>query len=167
MQVFSLRLSICSHDNWALVNHSCNLLFNASCIGILPASLLYSSTGTFWDYSLNKPLLAIKFLSQCLPLEKFNLIPLVWVCMYAQLCPTLCSPMDCSLPGFPVHGIFQARVLEWVTLSSSRGSSPPRDQTCISCMSCIAGRFFTSWAIGKALPVWQINIKEKISGLTK
>ena len=41
----------------------------------------------------------------------------------AQLCPTLCDPMDCSLPGFCVHGIFQARVLEWVAISFSRGSS--------------------------------------------
>ena len=40
-----------------------------------------------------------------------------------QLCPTLSDPMDCSLPGSSVHGIFQARVLEWVTISSSRGSS--------------------------------------------
>ena len=47
----------------------------------------------------------------------------------AQSCPTLCNPMDCSLPGFSIHGIFQARVLEWVAISFSRGSSQPRDQT--------------------------------------
>ena len=41
----------------------------------------------------------------------------------AQSCLTLCDPMDCSLPGFSVHGIFQARVLEWVAISFSRGSS--------------------------------------------
>ena len=46
----------------------------------------------------------------------------------AQLCPTLCDPMDWgSLPGFSVHGIFQARVLEWAAISFSRGSSQPRD----------------------------------------
>ena len=45
----------------------------------------------------------------------------------AQLCPTLCDPMDCSLPGSSIHGIFQARILEWVPISSSRGSSQPRD----------------------------------------
>ena len=45
----------------------------------------------------------------------------------AQSCPTLCDPVDCSLPGFSVHGIFQARILEWVTISFSRGSSRPRD----------------------------------------
>ena len=41
----------------------------------------------------------------------------------AQSCPTLCDPVDCSLPGFSIHGIFQARILEWVTISFSRGSS--------------------------------------------
>ena len=57
----------------------------------------------------------------------------------AQSCPTLCDPMDCSLPGFSVHGIFQARILEWVSISSSRGSSWPRDWTCMPCISSIAG----------------------------
>ena len=52
----------------------------------------------------------------------------------------LCNSMDCSPPGSSVHGIFQARILEWVAMPSSRGSSWPRNQTHISC---IAGRFFT------------------------
>ena len=43
----------------------------------------------------------------------------------AQSCPTLCNPVNCSLPGSSVHGIFQARILEWVAISFSRGSSPP------------------------------------------
>ena len=47
----------------------------------------------------------------------------------AQSCPTLCDPMDCSLPGSSIHGIFQARVLEWVAIFFSRGSSQPRDRT--------------------------------------
>ena len=64
-------------------------------------------------------------------------------CLVAQSCPTLCSPMDCSLPGFPVHGILQARILEWLAISYSRGSSQPRDRTHVSCVSCIVGRFFT------------------------
>ena len=50
----------------------------------------------------------------------------------AQSCLTLCGPMDCSLPGSSLHGILQARVLEWVAISFSRGSSRPRDQTRIS-----------------------------------
>ena len=54
-----------------------------------------------------------------------------------QSCPTLCNPMDCSPPGSSVHEILQARVLEWVAISSSRGSSQPRDGTQVSCDSCI------------------------------
>ena len=65
----------------------------------------------------------------------------------AQSCPTLCNPMDCSLPGSSVHGIFQARVLEWVAISFSRGSSRPRDGTQ---GLRIAGRRFTIWATREA-----------------
>ena len=52
----------------------------------------------------------------------------------AQSCPTLCSRMDCSLPGSSAHGISQARTLEWVAIFSSRGSSQLRDQTHVSCV---------------------------------
>ena len=52
-----------------------------------------------------------------------------------QLCLTLCDPMDCSLPGSSIHGILQVRILEWVVISFSRGSSQPRDQTFISCLA--------------------------------
>ena len=65
------------------------------------------------------------------------------VCLYvlvAQLCLTLCNPMDYNLPGSSVHGILQARILEWVVIHFSRESSRPRDGTWVSC---IAGRFFT------------------------
>ena len=67
----------------------------------------------------------------------------VRVYLVAQSCPTLCNHMDRSLPGFCVHGLSQARMLEWVVISSSRGSCQPRDQTHISCSSCI-GR----WIVG-------------------
>ena len=66
----------------------------------------------------------------------------------AQSCPTLCDPMNCSLPGSSVHGIFQARVLEWVAISFSRGSSQLRDWTLVSH---IAGRRFNLWATREAL----------------
>ena len=56
----------------------------------------------------------------------------VSVARCARSCPALCDPMDCSPPGSSVHGIFQARSLEWVSISSSRGSSQSRDQTCVS-----------------------------------
>ena len=60
--------------------------------------------------------------------------------LVAQSCLTLCDPMDYSPPGSSVHGILQARVLEWVAMLSSRGSSQPRNQTQVSHS---AGRFFT------------------------
>ena len=57
---------------------------------------------------------------------------------------TLCDPMDYTPPGSSVHGILQARTPEWVATPCSRGSSWPKDRTCISCNSCIAGGFFTA-----------------------
>ena len=69
---------------------------------------------------------------KCLAHESFGLV--------AQLCLTLCNPMDCRLPGSSIHGIFQARVLEWGAMSFSRGSSRPRDLTWVSH---IIGRHFT------------------------
>ena len=63
-----------------------------------------------------------------------------------QSCPTLCDPMDWSLPNSSTHGIFQARILEWVTISFSRGSSWSRDQTLVSHK---AGKFFLSEPPGK------------------
>ena len=67
--------------------------------------------------------------------------------LVAQLCSALCNPMDCSPPGSSVHGNLQARILEWVANPFSRGSSRPSDWTCVSC---IAGRFFTTWATREA-----------------
>ena len=69
-----------------------------------------------------------------------------YVMLVTQSCPTLCDPMDCSPSGSSVHGILQARILEWIGIPFSRGSSQPRDRTQVSC---IAGRFFTVWATGK------------------
>ena len=61
-------------------------------------------------------------------------------CEVAQSCLTLCDSMDCSLSGSSVHGIFQVRVLEWIAISFSRGSSRPRNRTQVSR---IVGRRFT------------------------
>ena len=69
-------------------------------------------------------------------------------CLVTQLCPILCNPMPCSLPGSSVHGILQARILEWVAFSSSMGSSWYRNQNWVSC---IAGIFFTTGPPGKQL----------------
>ena len=65
----------------------------------------------------------------------------------AQSCPTLCDLVDCSLPGSSVHEILQARILEWVAISFSRGSSQPRGRTQISC---IGVRCFNLWATREA-----------------
>ena len=74
--------------------------------------------------------IAGKFFISVLPGKPIIIIifyPLVQLSSVAQSCPTLCDPMDCSLPRSSVRGIFQARVLEWVVISFFRGSSQPRD----------------------------------------
>ena len=75
--------------------------------------------------------------------------------LVAQLCLTLWDPMDCSPPGSSVHGILQARILDWLAISFSRGSSRPSDWTQVSC---IAGRFFTVWATREALSIYHLPI---------
>ena len=70
--------------------------------------------------------------------------------LVAQFCPTLCNPMDWSLPGSSSHGILQARILEWVAELSSRGSSQPRDWNQGKNLAHTAGRFFTVWATREA-----------------
>ena len=73
-----------------------------------------------------------------------DLMGLVHTCVQAKLLQSslaLCDAMDCSPPGSSVHGISQARIMEWVTISFSRGSSGSRDK---SQVSCITGRFFTT-----------------------
>ena len=70
--------------------------------------------------------------------EKPNLAVCVSV-LVTHSCPTLCNPLDCSPQGSSVHGILQARILEWVAIPFFRGSSQPRGQTWVSCP---AGRFF-------------------------
>ena len=67
----------------------------------------------------------------------------LFLSLVAKSCLTLCNPTDCSLPGSSAHGILQTRILEWVAILFSRGSSRHRNQTRVSC---IVGRFFTNWA---------------------
>ena len=69
------------------------------------------------------------------------------MCLVTQSCLSLGDPMDCNPQGSSVHGILQARILEWVAISSSRGSSQPRDRTQVSC---IVGGFFAIWATREA-----------------
>ena len=91
--------------------------------------------------------------------ESFNVIMLITISKHtwmhtsemkvlvAQLCPTLCNPMDCSLLGSSVYGISQARILEWVAIPFSRGSSQLWNWTCVSCT---AGGLFPIWATREA-----------------
>ena len=73
----------------------------------------------------------------------------------AQSCLTLCDPVDCNLLGFSVHGILQARILEWISISFSRGSSQPRDQIRVSR---IGGRHFNLWATREALSAKELML---------
>ena len=74
------------------------------------------------------------------------------VCRHAHVksCPTLCDPMDCSPPGSPVHGSFQARILERAAISSSRASSRPRDGARASCISYTGRQVHYHFATWKA-----------------
>ena len=89
------------------------------CLDFIPSRLDFPVSPSFW------------------PLKIYN------VCVYTQSCPTLCDPMDCSPPGSSVHGNLQARIVVWVAIPFSMGSSQPRDWTWVSC---ITGRFFAIWA---------------------
>ena len=80
----------------------------------------------------------------------------IYACMLMlQSCPTLCESHGLQPPGSSVHGILQARILEWVAMPYSRGSSWPRDRTWVSH---IVSRFFTAWATWEA-PKWSVTFK--------
>ena len=70
----------------------------------------------------------LTFILHCVPRPDHSECSIVCACLVTQSSPTLCNPMDCSPPGSSVHGIFRARILEWVAISYFRGSSWPRDQ---------------------------------------
>ena len=82
-------------------------------------------------------------------------------CLVTQSCLTLCNRMDCSPSGSSVHGILQARILEWVAIPFSRRSSWPREQIWVSCL---AGRLFTIWANREAPYIYtHIHIRFNIA----
>ena len=81
-----------------------------------------------------------------------------WVCVSHSGMSTLCDPMGSSPPGSSDHGTSQARILEWVAISFSRGTSQPRDWTQVSC---IAGEFFTTWAT-RETSILQMFLKRKM-----
>ena len=124
--------------------------------------LCHDRTMPLWGPRLHEPNIPIvQGLCSCHPtLPTFSLLKDLWLTHgsssqsfeseVAQSCPTLFHPMDCSLPGFSIHGIFQARILEWVTISFSRGSFRPRGWTQLSH---IVGRRFTVWATREVGPL--------------
>ena len=95
-----------------------------------------------WDSPGKNTGVGCHFLLQCMKVKSKSEV--------TQSCPTLSDPMDCSLPGSSIHGIFQARVLEWVAISSSKGSSWPRHWTHIS-VSCIGRWILYHWATWEGL----------------
>ena len=91
-------------------------------------------------------------------------------CLVAKSCPTLFDPVGCRPPGSSVHGIFQARKLEWVVISFSRGSSQPRDWTCVSCIGrwmlnhCATREAQTRWKLTQISNVLYWGQNNKIKG---
>ena len=97
-----------------------NLKVKEVSLKMLPAVIL-----TTWHSRKSKTMETIK-ISGC---QESTCVSTSYICICAHSCLTLCSPMDCSLPGSSVHRIFQARILEWVATCYSRGSCQPRDWT--------------------------------------
>ena len=116
---------------------------------IQPLILMCPSNGSHWRYSSERcAVFAPCEFTHQLRYQQYS--EKRYVCAQSlQSCPTLCHPMDCSLPGSSVHGILQASILEWIAMSFSRASSWPRDWTRISWVSCTADRFFTTESLGK------------------
>ena len=128
-------------------------LSGSSVHGILQARILEwvampSSRGSFWRRN---------WTSLCLLHWQAGFLPLAPHVKVTRSCPTLYDPMD-----YTVYGIFQARILEWIAIPFSRGSSQPRDRTQVSCT---AGRFFTIWATESPIIfLWANNQRKRDHG---
>ena len=116
---------VCPHSGWKCLEPD---IYKSS--SLLPSELRN------WDYIMLQSWTFVFF---------FSFVSML--VLVAQSCLTLCDSADCSLPGSSVHGILQARILEWVAIPFSRGSSRPSDWTWVFC---IWGRFFTVWATREA-----------------
>ena len=77
-----------------------------------------------------------------------------------QLCPTFCSPMDCSLPGFSVHGILQVRILEWVAMTAPGGRPGPGIEPVSLMPPALAGRFFTTSATREVPMFFPVHVQK-------
>ena len=107
----------------------------------------HSQVGKFQSFCFSRN---FSFFSVWTAGKLLNLFELQYCAVLNRSCPTLCNPMHCSPPDSLSMGILQAKILEWVAMPSSSESSPPRDQTHVSC---IAGRFFTIWTTMEASDV--------------
>ena len=97
-------------------------------------------------------------LQWCSPSVGFKYNPFMHACVFScSVVSNSCDLMDCSLPGSSVHGIFQARILEQFAISSSRGSSQPRDWTCVSCISCIGRQIL--YHLESPIHLWLYPVK--------
>ena len=92
-----------------------------------------TKNSSIWIQTPNRFSCVVVFKGKSWPANLFRFM----LAKLLQSCLTLCDPMDHSLPGSSVHGILQGRILEWVAISSSRAYSWSRDQTHVSCISCI------------------------------
>ena len=131
--------------------------------GIKPISLMspalagkFFTTSTTWEAFNNLTIFCFYFFLLYIIVILFSHLSIyIYIYLYvrevAQSCPTLCDPMDCSLPGSSVHGIFQAIVLEWIAISFSNGSSQPRDRTRVSR---IVDRRFNVWATREIIYIY-------------
>ena len=153
----SVCICIMSNDVTHLFMHLlANYIFSLENVYLSPlpilklccfAFLLLSDRNYLYDLNIKSVLDDWQTFSVWRDLLNKNHIVCVYVCvLVSQACLTLCDPMDCSPPGLSVHEILQARILEWVVIPFSRGSSWPRDQTRVSCIS---GRSLTVRAIMK------------------
>ena len=133
----------------------------AACIKITNAYIFWPSNPTLGIYYIDSYIcLQVKWSMYRMFTAVLLVVAKAWKqpmqVKVAQSCLTLCDPIDCSPPRSSFHGISQARILEWVSISYSRESSRPRDWTWVSC---IAGRFFTIWDTREALkqPIMSLN----------
>ena len=158
-----------------------DILWSQAC-GTAEGCLIAAPTETLWDSCLvSKILWYLRNSMERYILKKcysswrlthwaspFSLCLLGWSCLYtvfnmraysvtSVVSDSLWPYMECRPQGSSIHGIFQARILEWVAMSSSRGSSWPRDWTGVSCISCIAGGFFTHWATWEAFCLRRVH----------
>ena len=137
-----------SEELWLLITHSPTIRDT-----VLSTLLLISRL-------LHHPILLSQLLHH-LHNQALHLNSHLFLCVFSRI--RLFETMDCSWPGSSVHGNFQTRIVEWVAISSSRGSSPPRDRTLISCIS---GGFFTIEPLRKHFDsIAQFNYVNILEGL--